>query len=1254
MQTTLLGFAIAIILALVTALVGPLFIDWGQYRGEFEARASRLTGLEFHVTGAIDARLLPTPILMLQGVEFGRPGEGRKVRARALRIEFALSALMRGEWRIADARLEGPEFAAGLDGAGQVTWPVPKLGFDLEGVSIDHLHIQDGRATFADAANDSRLVLDKLEFNGELRALSGPIKGEGSFVLAGQHYPYRLSTSRIAGNGGIKVRLAVDPIDLPLTAEADVTISVERGMPRFEGSLQLARPVGRAPAGASSVIVDSWRVTGRVKGDSTAAVLEQIEFQYGPDDRAIKLKGSANLTFGRHPQINGVLSSAQIDLDQVLALPEATRRRPLAAIKTLAESLVAASWLPIPATLSVGVENVTLGGATLARVGADLKTDADGLDIKQLELRAPGATQLRLSGRLGPTSGATSTGVQFAGSTRIESGDPRAFVGWLGERTDTQAAVAGPLRLSGDVTLGNDAIAIDRLKLELDRMTVAGRLAYAWTNGDRPARLDAALTAPEIDLDRVNALAQAVLGDTAFDWPREGALSLKIARAAVAGVDAKQIDVGLQIGPNGLEIEQFAIADFGGAALAIKGRIDTRSQSPRGALTLDLDARALDGVLALLEKFAPPAADQLRRSAGRLTPVALRASLAVDPGAAAGANAKFKVDGRAGAFRIALQGDAAAAGEALKVDNLAALGAAKLNVSARVDGDDGGALAELFGLDRFIAVDKRPGRLVLAATGSPEGEVALDGQFVAGALNISGNGTIRVSGHGSPSGGLNLKVANANVRSPRPAAAGRPPELLPTSATADLDLSEGTLYVTGVAGTVAGTSVRGRLVLGLQQQPVTVDGDIEVGAVNLPAVVALAVGMPTPAAGVNASAAGAGFWPAEPFEQGLVRLSGQLTVKSTRVTLTPKLAARDVRSVLRFGETQLALQVTDGSVAGGRLAGELVFLRDGEGLIARSRIGLTGANAAELLPGDGVLSGRLTLDLTTEGAGMSAVALVGSLSGNGTFTLENGRLVRLDPAAFDAVIRAVDQGLPIDVTRVRDRMDAALARGVLAVPLAEGAITINAGQAQLSNTTVRAQRADLAVSGSVNLAENALDARLTLLGAGGPGAPANTRPEVLIALKGPVDTPKRTIDVAALASWLALRAVEQQSKKLDVLEGRAPAVPSTPAAVNANAPVPPAQNAPVDAPEPGASGPRPAVRPQPAVPSAQKPKPAAPSADRLQPLPPPIDIRPAPVPHAPRAAPGAQGAPNQPHPQKPAAAAVPARPRSLSEILFGR
>jgi large subunit ribosomal protein L24 len=514
----------------------------------------------------------------------------------------------------------------------------------------------------------------------------------------------------------------------------------------------------------------------------------------------------------------------------------------------------------------------------------------------------------------------------------------------------------------------------------------------------------------------------------------------------------------------------------------------------------------------------------------------------------------------------------------------------------------------------------------VAAKGPLDGDLGVDAQLAAGALNVATKGTIRVAVRASPSAELTLKVANANIRSPRPAA-GRAGELLPASATARLALNEGMLRFSDVAGTVAGTSVGGRLALGMQQRPITVDGDIELGSVDLPAAVALAIGIPAQGAGAGAATSVSGNalgpWPAEPFERGLTALSGQIAVKSARVALTPKLAARDVRAVVRFGESELALEGIDGSIAGGRVAADLTFLRRAEGLAARGRLRLTGVNAGELLPGEGSLSGRLTLDVSAEGSGMSPVALVGSLAGSGSFTLENARAARLDPAAFDAVIRAVDQGLPIDAIKVRDRMDGALASGGLPVTLAEGAIAIDAGQARLSNPVVRAQRGDLAVSGSVNLAEAAIDARLTLFGSGGAGAPADTRPEIGIALKGPIDTPKRTIDVAALTSWLALRAVEQQSKKLDVLEGRAPVPPPVPAAVNST--------------------------------SAPKPKSAAPAAEGLQPLPAPIDIRPAPtprVPRAPRPQPGAaatQGAPAQA--QKPPPA--PPRPRSLSEILFG-
>jgi large subunit ribosomal protein L24 len=279
----------------------------------------------------------------------------------------------------------------------------------------------------------------------------------------------------------------------------------------------------------------------------------------------------------------------------------------------------------------------------------------------------------------------------------------------------------------------------------------------------------------------------------------------------------------------------------------------------------------------------------------------------------------------------------------------------------------------------------------------------------------------------------------------------------------------------------------------------------------------------------------------------------------------------------------------------------VTFVRRVEGLAARGRVHLAGVNAAELLPADAGISGRLTLDFTAEGAGRSAAALMGSLGGSGTFKLENGRLARLDPSVFEALIRAADQGLPIDAIKVRDWVERALTSNGLAVPMTEGAISVAAGQARLPSTVIRSDKVELAASGSLNLADTTVDARLVMSGPVGMGGVANTRPEVVIVLKGPIDAAKRTLDVAALSSWLALRAVEQQSQKLDVLEGRAPAA-------SAVVSPPPSDRSPSESkparPEAAAAGdvrvetdatplPRPAVR-QPPRPNQGRPAPAAP------------------------------------------------------------
>jgi large subunit ribosomal protein L24 len=106
-QTTLLGLAIAFIIALIAALIGPYFIDWNQFRPQFETEATRVVGAPVRVGGELSARLLPAPSLRLRSVAVGGANDLGKVRADKLDVEFSLGSLMRGEWRATELTIGG-------------------------------------------------------------------------------------------------------------------------------------------------------------------------------------------------------------------------------------------------------------------------------------------------------------------------------------------------------------------------------------------------------------------------------------------------------------------------------------------------------------------------------------------------------------------------------------------------------------------------------------------------------------------------------------------------------------------------------------------------------------------------------------------------------------------------------------------------------------------------------------------------------------------------------------------------------------------------------------------------------------------------------------------------------------------------------------------------------------------------------------------------------------------------------------------
>lgn len=205
MQTTLLSVAVAIILALVAALVGPLLIDWNGYRPVFEAQASRVMGTEVRVAGPIDLRLLPSPRLTLNDIQLGAnassaaPAQpaGASVKARSLGVEFALGPLMRGEWRATEFTVSGPEVHLVTDANGQVSTPGIAFAFNPGDLAIEKLSIEDGKFSVSNS-DGGTVTLDRLWFNGDARSLIGPLKGEGAVRIDNELYPFRLSTAAMA------------------------------------------------------------------------------------------------------------------------------------------------------------------------------------------------------------------------------------------------------------------------------------------------------------------------------------------------------------------------------------------------------------------------------------------------------------------------------------------------------------------------------------------------------------------------------------------------------------------------------------------------------------------------------------------------------------------------------------------------------------------------------------------------------------------------------------------------------------------------------------------------------------------------------------------------------------------------------------------------------------------------------------------------------------------------------------------------
>jgi uncharacterized protein involved in outer membrane biogenesis len=1118
-QTTLLSIGIAIILALVAALIGPFFVDWGEYRSAIETQASQIVGAPVRVGGTIDVRLLPTPSVALGEVQIGPAASAEKVTARSLAMEFGLSTLMRGEFRASQVTLNRPEMRVGLDRSGAVQAPGLNIRFDPDRLAIERLTINDGRLLLSDAASGSQLAVEQLNLTGEAGSLIGPFKVEGTFTAKGEHFAYRLSGGRRGEDGGMKVRLAIDPDERALAFESDGTVFIEGGVPRFEGAATLSRVVGAALPDGRVAINDPWKATGKIKATSKTMVVDQLELLYGQESRLIRLNGSAIVNFGGDPRIASTLTARQIDLDRVLPNSE-PKRLPFETVKLLVDGLAAVPAPPVPIRVSFGIDSLMAGGATLSALRGDVENTAGGWQLDTLEMRAPGATQMLVSGKLALAD----RKVEFQGPVKIDSSDPAALFAWIEGRSAAGRPALGPMRGSGTITLGPERIAVDGLKAEIDRKTLEGRVGYRFATAAATARLDAALSGSELDFDRALALGSALFASTSFERPGEVALALDIGHASYAGIEARKAQAVLTYDQSGLKIERLSIGDIGGASVDASGRLDNTADAWGGSLAMSLTAPRLDGITTLADRFLPQASDALHKYGARIAPLKVNARLDLEPrtGNRTGAQtaAKLKLDGTVAGIDINLDGSGAG--------DISAPAAAVMHIGGRLDAPDGRALASLIGLDALANADSRPARITFAADGAAKRALRVDGKFAGTDLNASAAGTLTLSGDGT----LDVTFRAANTKLPRRAGSAA----VPADLRAHLAIDGHDVAVTDLAGKIAGTTVKGGLMVG-RGEPLQVNGRIEADQVDAGELVAIVTGAPR-----APPASRPPEWVSEPFGPPLApALEGRIEFKAANAQWMAGVATKDLAGWVKFEPSGFSLTDVTGRVADGRLALDADVRRERGSLAMRSHLKLTNADMAALLAGALRVpaAGRISLEADLQGQGLSPASLVGSLTGAGAATAENIEVSGLDPNAIDAVLNALetDRSLASNSPRVTQIANGVLDAGKLKIPLATAPIVIADGRAQLPKVSASA-RNNTDISGSMSLAltDWQLDARLAMTAPPRKNAPSAERPVMAVTVRGPLTGARRSVDVSSLIGWATMRAVDQEAKRLDEAE----------------------------------------------------------------------------------------------------------------------
>jgi uncharacterized protein involved in outer membrane biogenesis len=1094
--------AIGLVIALLAALVvAPDFVDWNLRRTDIARQIEIRLGRGVSIEGPLTLSLLPAPHLEAEQVRIANIAgatdadfastQRLEMRLRVLpllagRLEFSSLVLIKPQihlQRLADGRVNwrftvvppgatGAAVSAGPEGAPSPphSWGAVIERIELRHAQISFRHPRIGVVS-ADQIDAEAYALGDdgpFHFSAKGRLSGAALSLEGSVGdLAADETPAELVVN-LGDDGG---RLGVGGV---MTGRDAATVFNGRVTFKSSHPDRLAALLGAPPAPEGKL---------ELQGSLSASLHNVSAPNLAIDLPGASLLGFAALNLEGDPQLDVKLGTAKLDLGPwTAASPPAkpvvgggkgAAPAPKPADPPMRLAFTPPNWFG--ANVDLTAESVAWRGTLLrqARLNAQL---ANGeLTINQVGATLPGDSQVNLFGFMTFAGGRP----HFDGSFESGSDDLRSLLRWLAiDIGDVPADRLGAARFAGHVLADPDRIRLDSAELRVDGTRIASAIDMRLPggNGGRPA-LGASFAIDTINADAYRRPAAS---------PPPAPLAASTGLGSVAPPDLPPVVTPLLMssplsGPIGHWLSTFDAN--------VKAHLDQLVAGGLSFRGIDLDGALDNGALALNSLAVADVNGTRAQVAGRILDLAGTARL---DGVTleAQSDEPYRLLGAFGPIwpshnpeSLSLSAGISGDSEALTVKTHAELGgmtgtiegriATPLSAPAfdlRVDASHPNlaALLRLFGLDYRRPAGAESAAASFRLTGDPANLQIGDLHLQLGDQSATGQASL--------------------------ALAGRP--------RFDATLSAGTVSLDALLG-----------------EAVTAALPVRANALRPPAEPARAIAkvmvapplQPAPRPGVEVGGIPDRFSRApldldwmESFD-GSLRFDGaaidwagmHLIQPDLIVSLTGGKATLD-HLTAKLWEGDLTMSAVLDSQGALTLGATL-----NNGQLSRTALGLADLDLTQ---------GRVDAAVELNSTGNSMAELIDRLSGTGRIEAHDGTLKGFDLAAADQRLKSPAPASLISLAQ------AGMKGGETNFSALTGTFRAAGGVISSDDLTLAAEGGTIDATVSVNLPANAIDSRVLLHLANAPDAPP-----LAMTVSGPLDKPRRVLDINPLQTWLAKR-----------------------------------------------------------------------------------------------------------------------------------